>query len=782
MQPGGNNQQVPVITCTLATCSALFATARVCDNRCGCDSNSPVASPTAQVERSPNGKRWFIGHTTFVPRSDRAQGTTIAARLTLCRDLPGHSAHVSHDHCLCLPRGVHPTLPHTSMSGADPRWRSDLPWNKGVSGDQVLPLINVDAPIIRVQAGPGTGKTFAIRRRVLRIPHPNGLGCPASEVLVCSFNRAIAHDLEQEIGQELAPYGLATPTIRTIHSLAVEFAGSTPRFLLPHEIEPMLYDVLEVNPSLRTIYPGYYEALRGLREHEAELTTHTALMTAARAWMADHKCQLIGDTPRDLEQRLRQGDEPKRRYRHVIVDEFQDLTEAEARLALRLRAADASFVALGDGKQSIYAFRGNAKSGLAALPDLVSPQRVKDLTMDQCQRCSENIVQLGNALMELECEPLVSVRPEPASLHFLHFKSARGEARGMARHILTAFRQNPQDRHLIMVTRRKWGYDLRNELRTLAPDVSTQTVFAEDILETWPARESFLFLSILGEPNDPVTLRSWVGYRTVTDGKGFKAAKRHAPAYTQWRVAANSVLDIDKACSIAGAPVSELKGVGATEVHRRAVRLKGLWEAEDKAAPADEIVESVLDAHRWVTYGGDRGELARSDMDRLRIEAKRLLRGGEAFSISDLTRALRHRIATREPLGEEEAPQIRIVTLWGAKGLTADHVYLCGLADEALPGVYDGASTGLTHGEWLAEQRRLLYVSLTRARKTLIVSRPQTATVGELRSLGMEVPAGRYPIRNLRLTRFLGDLDPSLVPPSVDGTKWTPRVTPPSRP
>ena len=56
-------------------------------------------------------------------------------------------------------------------------------WNKGVVGTEVLPLINLDKKIIRVEAGPGTGKTFGLVRRVQRILHPDGLAVPGDTLL-----------------------------------------------------------------------------------------------------------------------------------------------------------------------------------------------------------------------------------------------------------------------------------------------------------------------------------------------------------------------------------------------------------------------------------------------------------------------------------------------------------------------------------------------------------------------------------------------------------------------
>jgi superfamily I DNA/RNA helicase len=150
----------------------------------------------------------------------------------------------------------------------------------------------------------------------------------------------------------------------------------------------------------------------------------------------------------------------------------------------------------------------------------------------------------------------------------------------------------------------------------------------------------------------------------------------------------------------------------------------------------------VLEPERWVTEGSADAELATEDILRLRREAERMLdEAEEEVALAALVRNLRYRIATREPLGEEEDPDIKIVTLWGREGLTADFVYIIGLCDEALPGRFDADSTGLTEGEYKREQLRLLYVSLTRAKQGLVISRPTKIRRGEVPGLGLSASA-----------------------------------------
>jgi superfamily I DNA/RNA helicase len=150
-----------------------------------------------------------------------------------------------------------------------------------------------------------------------------------------------------------------------------------------------------------------------------------------------------------------------------------------------------------------------------------------------------------------------------------------------------------------------------------------------------------------------------------------------------------------------------------------------------------------------------------------------LVEAEEEVTLKTLVQRLRYRIATREPLGEEENPDIKIVTLWGAKGLTADFVYIVGLCDEALPGPYDRESTGLTEGEHEMEQLRLLYVSLTRARKAVVISRPAKIRRGEVPALGLiRRSDGNRFWQYLRQCRFFSLVSAGVLPASIDGEDW----------
>jgi len=160
------------------------------------------------------------------------------------------------------------------------------PWDEGVRGTQVPALINSDAATIRCVAGPGSGKTFGLVRRVERILHPSGLGVDGHDVLVVAFNRVIARQLRDDIGARLKTFdGKHGPVIRTVHALCVQVIGEELRMLLPHEVDAMIYDLRQEYPKVAELYSGFDETGQALRDHDAGHAEHLLLWQAAQQWL-----------------------------------------------------------------------------------------------------------------------------------------------------------------------------------------------------------------------------------------------------------------------------------------------------------------------------------------------------------------------------------------------------------------------------------------------------------------------------------------------------------------
>ena len=663
----------------------------------------------------------------------------------------------------------------------------NYPWHEDVQGSQILPIIDLDDDIIRVEAGPGTGKTFGLVRRVQRILHPQGLNDPGSQVLVVAFNRVIAKQLQKDIRERLAnsPHN-GEPVIRTVHSLCLQVIGTSLRILLPHEQEAMIYDVLYEYPILRKKHKNYKRAAQALRDHVAKHTEDMQLWQAVQQWLTRHHALLISDLPAFLLDKLHGGDFGDQTYSHVIVDEFQDLTPGEQKLFFKLRDKDGKFVALGDPRQSIYKFRGNDKDGLSKIEELIVPSgvAVNDIAMTECHRCPKEIVHAANKLMGLyDTQKMTSGSQVEANLHVVVWKSLESEAKGMAKAIVDNIHAHPQDPlddhlvHLAMVTRRQFGYRLRDEISKLDPQLKIDLSFSESLLETWIVREAFLYFCLLVDPDAP-TWRAWLGYQNSPDGKKFKAPGRNADAYLKFLTTCND--DITEAAiqQLANSPLKPA-GKGSRKLWERAKRFVELkkqlqWDGEEALVMLTEI----FDANSWGVDQSSDCETARFDMKLILAKACDICQEFQSDNIKStakehlkgIARMLRYQIATREPFVSDETSDLQVATLWGAKGVTADHVYLIGLCKEAIPGTRREEYPG-TDLEFEEEQRRLFYVSITRSRRTLVMSRADSIARGQAKQLGLQVSGGNRYRADLEMAPFLRDVI-NYLPSYQKGKHW----------
>lgn len=656
-------------------------------------------------------------------------------------------------------------------------------WNEGIRGTQLLPLINSDAYTIRCVAGPGSGKTFGLVRRVERILHPDGLGVDGHNVLVVAFNRVIARQLRVDIQARLNTFACThEPVIRTIHALCVDVIGEELRMLLPHEVDAMIYDVLQEYPAVAELYDDFYETKQALRDHEAGHVDHLLLWQAARQWLLRHKAHLVSDLPRLLLERLKGGDFPEQGYAYVIVDEFQDLTAGEQELMFRLRRPGGQLIALGDPRQSIYTFRGNDPQGLTKLETLVgNGGSVTDVVITECQRCPKPIVVAANQLMALSgVEAMVPVSDSAANIHTVTWKTPEAETAGMAAAIVKNLHVHPNDRHLAMVTRRQFGYWLRDKIAELDPKLRVDLGFSEGLLESWAAREAFLLFCLLVDPDRP-TWRAWLGYKNSSTGKDFTAPKRNAGAYLQLLKAANDAITADTIEALAAEPRGKSRGAGGLVIWERAKRFFDLRTKFNRnGEDATAFVNKLFDPKNWLSaqYDGEEVDGATLDQQLLCEKTLALLnqeqeRKPEDHPMEHLRRVagrLRHQIATNEPLATGEHSDLQVATLWGAKGVTAEHVYILGVCREALPGKRRDEYPG-TEANYFDEQRRLFYVSITRAKKTLVISRALHIGRGPAKQLGLAVTTGSKFWADLKMSPFLHDIM-GLLPTAVPGDSW----------
>lgn len=578
------------------------------------------------------------------------------------------------------------------------------PWLEGLEGEEVPQLIQSDSSTIRVIAGPGSGKTTGLKGRVRRLLETEE--AEPESIFVGTFTRAITADLEEE----LDVYSEEGVTVSTLHSHALSLlrenprarAGRRLRFLLGFEKKAMLYDVAERTDDDRRI-GRLDDDLKRLQAANSEMTDldDARFSGAIDRWLREHEAMLISEVVPFATRALEGEDLPPGNYDHVVVDEYQDLTRCEQEMVELVWSGDGSLVVLGDDAQSIYNFRHNHPDGVSGFVE--RHPGVEDIPIPDNRRSGREIVHVANLMMEeggVDRDPMRPTRDIEGETTLVYWPSVEDEVAGLAEYMTL----RDEQKFLVLVPRKFIGYSLRDAIGDDA-----RTHFREQVLDTPLAEERFALATLLADPNDRPALRSWLGFHWDT-GRG---SRRNSPGYL-------SVFDPELTApqllqSIAGGDLVPT-GHGQLNVRRRAEQLVAEMEAVPHELEArinhlfdprlSEALEDEDDAVR-----------AARDLESLREGAQQVRRQLDDPVLQDVLERVRYRIVTRVPLADpEDEARIRIMTLHSAKGLEADVIVVAGAAEEMIPGREDRA-----------EQRRLLYVAVTRARDELIVSWPHEA-------------------------------------------------------
>jgi uncharacterized protein (TIGR00375 family) len=290
--------------------------------------------------------------------------------------------------------------------------------------------LEADALPVLVLAGPGAGKTRVLVGRLAHLLHQ---GVCASRIVALTFTRRAATELEERLRRTLGP-DARMPAADTLHALAYGMwhtLSTQPPMLLSEDAALRLFRDVHPDTSARRIRKDW-ERLALARERLQPCPDDLA---SARKRYDEAKAELgLADYADLLEYwlaRLEEG--APRPWRHVLVDEVQDLSPLQWAIVRALLPSDGQgFFGIGDPDQAIYAFRG-AQPGLLAVLRTVWPL-LRVFRLEQSYRAVPDVLAVANALLEhgSACGPLRAARQGPALLHLFSAPDDRAEARWIA--------------------------------------------------------------------------------------------------------------------------------------------------------------------------------------------------------------------------------------------------------------------------------------------------------------------------------------------------------------
>ncbi|WP_235536086.1 ATP-dependent helicase [Nocardioides sp. Root190] len=656
-----------------------------------------------------------------------------------------------------------------------------------------------------VLAGPGTGKTTTLVEAI--VDRIERRGADPDSVLALTFSRKAADQLRDRVsarlgrttGQQLSStfHSFAYALVRRY--APAELYEAPLRLLSAPEQDVVLRELLTDHPeSVR--WPDRFRQAMATRGFAREV--HAVIGRAREKGLDGHDLRALGEAE-DLDEYVAAGlfleqyldsldslgatdyadlirrarieaedhrEELRARFQHVFVDEYQDTDPGQVALLRAIAGDGRNLVVVGDPHQSIYAFRGAEVRGILEFPtqfpqadgapaDVVALQTTRRFGADilgPAQRIAARLPLHGSIPAEVrsaflaprsqsEVNGLVQVRT---------FDTERAEVEHLADMLRRAHLEDGMSWDDMAVLVRSGRASLPALRRGLAAAGVPVDIARDEIpLVQEPAVASLLAaLRAVADPEGEGVEELLAGPLGGLDATEVRALTRRLRAVEPDR------------------PVRELLRAAVFDADATALgaRMAAARELLEDGASAEAVLWALWDASPWqerltaaIARGGPAARLAHRDLDALcalfeavaRVEEQRDHTAVETFLDTLLAQEV-----PGDTLAERgvRGASVRLLTAHRAKGLEWDlvaiaHVQEQGWPDLRLRGSLLGAdrigADGLvdlpTRGALLAEERRLFYVAVTRARTRLVVTAVRSSD-----------PDGEQP------SRFLEELEP----------------------
>lgn len=624
----------------------------------------------------------------------------------------------------------------------------DARWLDGLNERQRQAVAHDHGPLLIV-AGAGAGKTTVLTRRTARLI---AAGEAPHRILVVTFTNKAARELRERL-ETLVGEGGKSVVAATFHS-----------FVLRHLVRPHGYLIGLDRPAIldemesRTLFKEACEHLSAQEKQArfdqgwspSELQAEMGLARAAGLSPQAYRRQIRSSHPdaqfqhqtanawehylrllerhnaldfdgileagvRILEEHEPVRDRMQRRFRHVMVDEYQDTNHIQARLIRQIASRHRNLCVVGDARQSIYRFRGSDIGIILDFQRTWPGARIIELPTNY--RSTGAIVTAANRISG-SMRQKVGEEEMVAGGHLSHLDDPpryrehdtdRDEARWIAARIQERI-ESGIDPSEIAVLYRNRAIKGPVEQALIEARIPYVVIGDTGFFQRKEIRDLMALLRVIGNPSDHL---AWL---RILD------AARIGISATRVR----------EESSATGLGVGEILQARAGRNGKTAQRLRELLDAaatlgESARADATQFHDRLYET--WTTYllpnihravkaqYGKQGEEA---MDRAtefrKRNAEQLMRmvrdelGGRAFEevLEDLVL-----LSAEQETSEQSA--VSLMTIHASKGLEFDHVFLPGIEDAILP----GHTADFDEEE---EERRIFYVALTRAKKSATLS------------------------------------------------------------
>ncbi len=400
------------------------------------------------------------------------------------------------------------------------------------------------------------------------------------------------------------------------------------------------------------------------------------------------------------------------KFRYVMVDEYQDTNHAQYELVRLLSSGENNICVVGDDDQSIYRFRGATIENILNFEDEYGNARV--IRLEQNYRSTSNILDAANAVIKnnrgRKGKTLWTDNGTGEKISVFTADDERGEARYIADRILENVKNGAKfSDHAVLYRMNAQSGSVENVFARSG--IAYRVIGGLRFFDRKEIKDVIAYLQLVNNNNDDLRLRRIIN--EPKRGIGETTMSNAAQIAAELGI---SLFEVIKRADEFAA------------LSRAAVRLRSFCDIIDELTEmsadisVSELLAEILEKTGYRQYLTESGEEPEKQEERLQNVAEfastiaQYEQDAQEPSLSDFLEQTAL-VSDIDSLDESE-DRVVLMTIHSAKGLEFNNVFLIGMEEGIFPGnqsIYSGA-------EEMEEERRLAYVAITRAKKTLTVT------------------------------------------------------------
>ena len=599
----------------------------------------------------------------------------------------------------------------------------------------------ITGPVL-VLAGAGSGKTSVITQKIAYLIGECGL--KGHQIIALTFTNKSAREMKERVGNLMTGKEGRGLTVSTFHNLGlniirkeVDALGYKPGF--------SIFDSQDVLALLKDLTHKEFEAAEDACEPIQHLTSNwkNDLISPARAMagangpeqaLAARVYESYQKTLKlyngvDFDDLILQPVELfkarpdilekwQNKVRYLLVDEYQDTNSSQYLLVKQLVGHRSNFTVVGDDDQSIYAWRGARPENLAELQaDFPSLKVVK---LEQNYRSTGRILKVANQLIANNphefSKALWSDKAYGDPIRVISCRNEDAEAERIATEILQFQLQNEAEFRDFAILYRSNHQARLMELKLQSYKVPYKMSGGQSFFSRTEVKDIMAYLKILLNPADDNaflrivnTPRREIGAATLEKLVNYASQRGESLI--------RSCQEIGLEQFISGAALTRVKEFGAWIEH-----LSQKSQQEDPIASVRQMVRD-MEYQDWLLQTSSGPPMAEKRManvetliSSLQTSLEKAVEKNDSADMGDAVARLVLMDLLERQEEEDETDRVQMMTLHSAKGLEFPHVFLMGMEEELLP-----HRNAVEEGN-VEEERRLAYVGITRAKRTLAIT------------------------------------------------------------